>query len=153
MHPGGLRRGRCAARRMRHAQRRSRTRQGRADRAGSDEQAPRAGCDLTVAASQRFSAIGLIEVQSFAAALAALDAMEKAGDIELLQAEINDLGGMLFKVAGETADVDAALAAGRAIAEQMQAKVVSDAIRAPQQGTIEALLAKKEFNPLIEQDV
>ena len=108
---------------------------------------------MTVASSQRYSAIGLIEVQSFAASLAALDAMEKAGDIELLQAEINDLGGMLFKVAGETADVDAALAAGRAIAEQMQAKVVSDAIRAPQQATIDALLAKKEFNPLIEQDV
>ena len=98
-------------------------------------------------------AIGLVELNSFAASLAALDAMEKAGDIDLLQAEINDLGGVLLKFSGETADVDAAISAARAIAEQMQTRIVSDAIRAPQQATSDALLAKPEFSPLIEQDV
>jgi microcompartment protein CcmL/EutN len=99
------------------------------------------------------AAIGLVELNSFAASLAALDAMEKAGHIELLQAEINDLGGVLLKFAGDTADVDAALAAARAIAEQMHTRIVSDAMRAPTSGAQLAAIAKPEFSPLIEQDV
>jgi carbon dioxide concentrating mechanism protein CcmO len=103
--------------------------------------------------TQTFVAFGLVELKSYSAGLAALDAMEKAGEIELLQSEINDLGGVLFKIAGETADVDAAIAAARAIAEQMQVSIVYDAIRAPAEGTQAAMLAKPEFSPLIEQDV
>ena len=98
-------------------------------------------------------AIGLVELNSFAASLAALDAMEKAGSIDLLQAEINDLGGMLLKFSGDTADVDAAIAAARAIAEQMQTRIVSDALRAPTSGAQTAAIARAEFSPLIEQDV
>ena len=100
-----------------------------------------------------YPAIGLVELNSFAASLAALDAMEKAGDIELLQAEINDLGGVLLKFSGDTADVDAALAAARSIADQMHTRIVSDALRAPTAGAEFAALAKSEFSPLIEQDV
>jgi microcompartment protein CcmL/EutN len=100
-----------------------------------------------------YAAIGLVELNSFAASLAALDAMEKAGDIELLQAEINDLGGVLLKFSGDTADVDTAIAAARVIADQMHTRIVADALRAPTSGGQFAALAKPEFSPLIEQDV
>lgn len=85
--------------------------------------------------------------------MAALDAATKAADVQVLQAEINDLLGVCIKLSGETAAVGAALEAGRAMAELMRAACTIDLIPAPAQGAIPAAMGKPEFNPLIEQDV
>ena len=99
------------------------------------------------------TALGLLEVKSWTATIAALDAAEKAGTIRVLQVEINDLYGACVKFTGSTSDVEAALAAGRAMAEGMRADVVTDLIPAPSPASRPAYDAKREFSPLIEQDV
>jgi len=99
------------------------------------------------------TALGLLEVKSWTATMAALDAAEKAGTIRVLQVEINDLYGACVKFTGSTSDVEAALAAGRAMAEAMQVDVVTDLIPAPSPVSRPAYDAKREFSPLIEQDV
>ena len=99
------------------------------------------------------TALGLLEVKSWTATMAALDAAEKAGNIRVLQVEINDLYGACVKFTGSTSDVEAALAAGRAVAQGMNADVVTDLIPAPSPASRPAYDAKPEFSPLIEQDV
>ena len=98
-------------------------------------------------------ALGLLEVKSWTATMAALDAAEKAGTIRVLQVEINDLYGACAKFTGSTSDVEAALAAGRAQAEAMKADVVTDLIPSPSPVSRPAYDAKPEFSPLIEQPV
>ncbi len=98
-------------------------------------------------------ALGLLEVKSWTATIAALDAAEKVGAIRVLQVEINDLYGACVKFTGSTSDVEAALAAGRAVAESMNADVMTDLIPAPSRASRPAYEAKPEFSPLIEQDV
>jgi carbon dioxide concentrating mechanism protein CcmO len=99
------------------------------------------------------TALGLLEVKSWTATMAALDAAEKAGTIRVLQVELNDLYGACAKFSGTTSDVEAALAAGRATAESMHAECVVDLIPAPSPASRAAYDAKPEFSPLIEQDV
>jgi carbon dioxide concentrating mechanism protein CcmO len=98
-------------------------------------------------------ALGMLEVRGWSPAMVALDAMEKAADIELLQVELNDLYGACIKVVGATSDVQAAVAAGRAIAQQMQVDCVANVINAPDERATKAFAAAREFSPLIEQDV
>src|SRR5437879_6406175 len=98
-------------------------------------------------------ALGILEIRSWCAAIAALDAAEKAGNIELLQVELNDFLGAVVKFTGNVADVRAAVASGEAIARQMRVEVVSDVIPAPSEVARPAIVAPPEFNVLIEQDV
>lgn len=85
--------------------------------------------------------------------MAALDAAEKAGDVRVLQAEINDMLGAQMKLLGSTADVRAALEAGRAMAERMHAQCVIDLIPRPHPETERLANSAAEFSPLIEQDL
>ncbi len=98
-------------------------------------------------------ALGLLEVRGFSPGMVILDAMEKAADISLLQVELNDLYGVCFKITGETAAVQAAIAAGKSIADQMQVDSTADVIPSPHPSAQPAYEAKSEFSPLIEQDV
>jgi microcompartment protein CcmL/EutN len=98
-------------------------------------------------------ALGLIEIKSWSAAMAALDAAEKAAPVRLLQLELNDLYGVCIKLTGSAADVEAAISAARGIAKIMNADVVTDAINAPDRRARSAYDSKPEFSPLIEQDV
>jgi microcompartment protein CcmL/EutN len=99
------------------------------------------------------SSIGLIEIGSWTASLAAIDAAEKAGNVRVLQVELNDLLGTSIKIAGDTADVHAALAAAKAAANQMHASVVTAAINRPHAQSSQLWPLTEEFNPLIEQNV
>ena len=76
-------------------------------------------------------ALGILEVTGFTPAMVALDYMDKAGDITLLQTESNDFYGVVLKVQGSVANVSAAIAAGKAAAEQMQGKPVATIINRP----------------------
>ena len=99
-------------------------------------------------------ALGLLEIRSWSAGLAALDAAEKAGKISLIQAELNDFYGVVIKFSGSVASVRAAVSAGKAIAEQMRVQVVGDVIPAPDaRAEPWAVVAPREYNPLIEQDI
>ncbi len=82
-----------------------------------------------------------------------LDRMEKAASLELLQVEINDLLGACIKVAGSPADLETALAAGKAVAETMKIGCVSQIITAPDERARRAYEAKPEFSPLIETNL
>lgn len=99
------------------------------------------------------AALGILEIRSWSAAMAALDAAEKAGDIELIQVELNDFLGAVVKFTGSVADVRASVAAGEETARQMRVEVISDVIPAPTDAARPAVIAPREFNVLIEQDV
>ena len=64
-------------------------------------------------------AIGLLEITGLSPALVALDAVGKSADVRLLQVELNDLLGVVLKVAGNTSAVEVAIEAGRQRVEQM----------------------------------
>lgn len=85
--------------------------------------------------------------------MAALDCAEKAGRIDLMQVELNDFLGAVVKFTGSVSDIRAAVGAGEAIARQMRVEVVSDVIPAPSEVAMPAIVAPREFNVLIEQDV
>ncbi|MFN9550325.1 MAG: BMC domain-containing protein, partial [Pirellulaceae bacterium] len=73
-------------------------------------------------------ALGVLEVTGFTPAMVALDAMEKSASITLLQAEINDFLGVVVKIGGEPAAVQAAIDAGQAAAESFGVKVITAVI-------------------------
>lgn len=99
------------------------------------------------------NSLGLIEIKGWSPTIVALDAMTKAATVRVLQVELNDLYGACIKVTGETADVEAAVAAGREAAAQMGVECVSDVIHAPARASHAAYDAAEEFSPLIEQGV
>src|SRR5437868_14062568 len=66
--------------------------------------------------------LGILEIASWSAAMAATDAAAKAAPVRVIQAELNDMLGGVVKLEGDTAAVEAALAAGRAMAEMMHAR-------------------------------
>jgi microcompartment protein CcmL/EutN len=70
-------------------------------------------------------ALGLFEIQGWSPTLIALDPMTKAAKIVLLQVELNDLYGACIKILGASADVEAAVAAGREVANDMRVQHVS----------------------------
>lgn len=98
-------------------------------------------------------ALGLVEVQGWSPAMVILDAMEKAGSVRLLQAELNDLYGVCMKMTGPLADVGAALESAVGLAKSLRVECVSDLISAPDLEAKAAYAASPEFNPLIEQHV
>jgi microcompartment protein CcmL/EutN len=98
-------------------------------------------------------ALGLIEITGLAPALVALDVLDKAADVRLIQAELNDQLGALIKIAGSPADVRAAVEAAARAAREMRVNVVTDVINAPDAGTWPAIESKPEFNALLESEV
>jgi carbon dioxide concentrating mechanism protein CcmO len=98
-------------------------------------------------------ALGLIEIGSWTASLAAIDAAEKAADIRLIQIELNDMLGASAKIVGEVAAVRAALDTAEAMARSLNASVIVSAINRPHSETGKLVPLAEEFNPLIEQNV
>ena len=99
------------------------------------------------------NALGLIEVTGLAPALVALDVLDKAADVRLLQAELNDQLGALIKITGEPAAVRAAVQAAESAARAMRVNVVTDVINAPDDAAWPAIESKPEFNALMESEV
>jgi microcompartment protein CcmL/EutN len=98
-------------------------------------------------------ALGLVEITGWSPAMVVLDTMDKAGDVRLLQAELNDFYGVCIKIAGSAADVRAAVEAARACAEQLHVTCTAAVINRPEDVARPAWDARPEFSPLIEQDV
>ena len=98
-------------------------------------------------------ALGLFEVIGYTPTLIALDAIDKAGDVTLLQLELNDLLGTCIKVVGSVSSVHAAIAAGKDAVAGMGVESVSSVINAPIEDAMPALVAGEEYSPIIEADI
>ena len=99
------------------------------------------------------AALGILETTGFSPALVALDVMEKTADVELIQAELNDMLGVCLKIAGTPAAVAAALSAGFSAAESMGGRPVRTIINHVDRTAWSAIRSAVEFNPLIQQNV
>ena len=99
------------------------------------------------------SAFGILETTGFTPAMVALDGMEKAANIQLLQIELNDMLGICLKILGDVASVKTAIAAGHRLAEQMRGNPVSDVIPRPSELAWSVMDSREEYNPLIQQNV
>ena len=97
--------------------------------------------------------IGLLETIGLTPTLAAIDAMEKAAEVRVIQCELNDFYGICTKITGGTAAVTTAIEAGRRVAERMRGRPVTDVIHRSDPRAVEVIVSPSEQNPLIEQDV
>ena len=97
--------------------------------------------------------LGLLETLGYTPAMVALDVMEKSAPIRVLQAELNDLLGVMVKIAGDAASVEAAIQSGHAAAEKMSSDVVSHVIHHVDAEAWRVIDSPPEFNPLIQQAV
>lgn len=98
-------------------------------------------------------AVGLLETTGLTVTLVAVDAMEKAADVRVLQCELNDFYGVCTKITGAVAAVSTAIEAGRRAAERMGTTPVADVIHRVDSRAAAAIQSPREYNPLIEQDV
>lgn len=99
------------------------------------------------------AAFGILETTGYTPAMVALDAIEKAAHVEILQAEINDFLGICIKFTGDTDAVKTSLSAGMAMAESLRGRPVGHVIPRPDDGAWAAINSPAENNPLIQQDV
>jgi carbon dioxide concentrating mechanism protein CcmO len=97
--------------------------------------------------------LGILEINGWTAAMVAVDALEKAAKVEIIQAEWNDMLGAVVKLRGTTSDVRSAIEAGELAAKQFQAKSVASVLARPAPEALQAILSPAEYNPLIEQAV
>jgi microcompartment protein CcmL/EutN len=97
--------------------------------------------------------LGIIEINGWTAAMVAVDALQKAADVRVLQAEWNDMLGAVIKVTGSSAATQTAIAAGQYAAEAFSAKAVSIVVQRPDAEALRAIISPAEYNPLIEQSV
>ncbi len=101
----------------------------------------------------RPDSLGILETTGLTPALVALDTMEKAAPIQVVQAELNDFLGFVLKIAGSCAAVEEAIAAGREVAERMGGKPVAEVIHGPDREAWKGIDSRVEFNPLIQQNI
>lgn len=80
-----------------------------------------------------------------------LDAAEKAGDVRILQLELNDRPGVVLKITGPLGSVQAAAEAACAIARSMQIQAICDVIAGPDPAALPAIAAVPDYSPLIDQ--
>lgn len=98
-------------------------------------------------------ALGILEVTGFTPAMAALDTMEKAAGVRLIQAESNDKLGIVLKVAGPVDNVQTAIEAGRELADRMGGQPAATVINRPEPTAWKALMSVVEVSPLIQQPI
>ncbi len=104
------------------------------------------------------AALGVLETLGWTAALVALDQMLKTSNVQVLQAEWNDMLGSVIKVTGTTSDVESALQAGQRAAASFFPTAPRNntntlLIHNPDREAMRAILSPNEFSALIEQAV
>jgi microcompartment protein CcmL/EutN len=99
------------------------------------------------------NALGLLEIRGFTPAMAALDALDKAASVEVLQVELNDFYGVVIKLTGSVSDVAAAIDAGEQVAAAMGGQPVATVINRPDERALTAIQSPPEVSPLIQQAV
>lgn len=99
------------------------------------------------------AALGILEIRGFTPGIVALDAMDKASSIDLLQVEMNDFYGVVIKVTGSTSDVTAAIEAGKALAETMGGQPIATVLNRPDERALGAIESGREVSALTQQEV
>ena len=97
--------------------------------------------------------LGVIEVTTFTHTLLALDAMDKAASVRVLQMELNDYYGVCVKVTGDIASLRAAMTAGKQVVANVEGQCVTTIIPAPASSAWAGIKSPAEFNPLLEANV
>lgn len=86
--------------------------------------------------------------------MVALDAMEKAADVRVVQIELNDFNGTVVKVQGQLAAVKASVDAGAEAAKQMGSKPITTVLAHPSPDALaKALVNPQEKSALLNQSV
>jgi microcompartment protein CcmL/EutN len=94
--------------------------------------------------------IALLEIHGLTPALVALDRLEKAARIRLLQMELNDFYGVFLKIAGDSASLRAAVAEARETIDSMQGRITATILDRPADEARKAIDSKPERSPLLE---
>lgn len=97
--------------------------------------------------------LAIVESSSFTGAVAALDAAHKAAGVGILQAELNDLMGLVLKLVGARGDLEAALTAAQQHAAALHTRLTTTLLDALTPSAWPAIWSPPEHNPLIAQDV
>lgn len=99
-------------------------------------------------------AVGVIEIGAWSVGMAATDAAIKAADVRVIGAELNDMLGVCVRVAGDVANVRAAVEAADALAQACRVQVFTSVIPRPHpHASNTTIVVRSEYNALIEQDV
>ena len=94
--------------------------------------------------------LALLEIHGLAPALVALDRLDKAVRVRLVQMELNDFYGVFVKIAGDSASLRAAVDQARATIEQMKGKITATIIDVPAEEVRKAIHSQPEVSPLLE---
>jgi microcompartment protein CcmL/EutN len=97
--------------------------------------------------------LALLEIYGLTPAMVALDRLEKAARVRLVQMELNDFYGVFLKIAGDSASLRAAVEHGRATIEQMQGKITATILDSPSGQARKATHSRPERSPLLEAPV
>ena len=97
--------------------------------------------------------LALLEIHGLTPALVALDGLDKAARVRLVQMELNDLYGVFLKIAGDSASLRAAVDEARTTIEQMQGKITATIIDSPTDESRKAIHSRPEVSPLLEAPV
>jgi microcompartment protein CcmL/EutN len=97
--------------------------------------------------------LALLEIHGLAPAMVALDRLDKAARVRLVQMELNDFYGVFVKIAGDSASLRAAVAEARATIEQMKGKITATIIDSPADQALKAIHSRPEVSPLLEAPV
>lgn len=101
----------------------------------------------------RGEALGIIEVQGLTPTLVALDALDKAANVRLVQYELNDFYGVVLKIAGDNSSVRSAIDSGESAARRMGVNVSATVLSAPDAEAWRAIRSAPERSPLLEAAV
>jgi microcompartment protein CcmL/EutN len=100
------------------------------------------------------TSIGILEVSGFTPTMVALDAMEKAASIHVVQAELNDFLGTVIKIGGSVDAVKAAIDAGFAVASRFGVVPVVTVMPNPAASAMSVgIMSRQERSPLLDQNV
>jgi microcompartment protein CcmL/EutN len=97
--------------------------------------------------------LALLEIHGLTPAMVALDRLDKAARVRLVQMELNDFYGVFLKIAGDSASLRAAVEAARATIEQMQGKITATILYSPAEQTRKVIHSPPERSPLLEAPV
>lgn len=97
------------------------------------------------------AALGILEVFGLTPAMIALDVMEKAAEVKLVQWELNDWSGVVLKIDGDVSAVRSAIDAGHRIGDELKARPTSTVINSPDDRAWSALMSPNETSAVLQQ--
>ncbi|MGC4004195.1 MAG: BMC domain-containing protein [Pirellulales bacterium] len=104
-------------------------------------------------ANDRLTGLAFVEILNYTPAMVALDALEKAAGVRLIQMELNDFNGVFLKVTGDSSSLCAAVDAAKATVAEMKGTCHATVIDMPVAEARRAMISKPERSPLLNQPI